>query len=391
VVEQGPVSTTLQVNAGGDPSHTTKVTLFAPAIDRVAFEGHVNENFGDTQEWTSGFNLAGGTWRHEEVGMIATAKRESDGGDYADQNARTDWLTLNHFTDLSQTDRGVTVSSWESPFFRLGTSTPTTLDAGSTRMQALVGMQDNPEIGIPNQGGDDAFMDRFALRTHDAWNAPAAMRFALEHQNPLVTGAVTGVPNAPLPEETYSMLNVSDPDVLLWALKPAQSGSALDLVARAWNLGSINKTVKLHPVNERLSGAREVTHIEQDKGAVSWLPIQMTDDIGSQQIKSWRLKMSGHPTYVPPGNGVRLSLSVAPNPVALGAGGFIRFVLPADGPVKAQILDVSGRRVATLANETRPAGRNEIAWNTGGLRPGIYLVTVDAAGHHERVHAVVLR
>jgi alpha-mannosidase len=351
----------------------------------------VNENFGDTQEWTSGFNLAGGTWRHEEVGMIATAKRQSDGGDYSDQNARTDWLTLNHFTDLSQSDRGVTVSSWESPFFRLGASTPTTLDAGSTRMQALVGMHEDPEIGIPNQGGDAAFMDRFALRTHGVWNAPAAMRFALEHQNPLVAGAVTGVPNAPLPEEGYSMLNVSDPDVLLWALKPAQDGGALDLVARAWNLGSINKTVRLHPVNERLSGAREVTHIEQDKGAVAWLPTQMTDDIGSQQIKSWRLKMSGHATYVPPGTVKSLGLGVAPNPVVMGAGGFVRFVLPAEGPVKAQVLDVSGRRVATLANETRPAGRNEIAWNTGGLRPGIYLVTVDAAGHHERVHAVVLR
>lgn len=390
LVESGPVSTTLQVNAGGSPAHTTSVTLYAAPVDRVDFSGLVTENFGDTQAWSSGFNLPGGTWRHEEVGMIARVARESDGGDYADQNARTDWLTLNHFADLSQSGRGVTLSSWDSPFFQVGNSTPTTLDATSTTLRALVGMQDDPTIGIANQGGDSRFLDRFALRTHGPWDPAAAMRFALEHQNPLVTGACTGVAGAPLPASQWSLLSVDDPATLLWALKPAQNGPATDMIARVWNVAPVSRTLRLRLAGERLYGAREVTHIEQDLGGVAWQPAQITDDLASQQMKSWRLQMSGHATYVPPGTS-RLGMSVTPNPVVIGTTGSVQFLMPVAGHVHVRLFDVGGRRVATLADEERAPGRNQVTWNTASLRPGVYVVDVDVAGHSEQTRVVVLR
>ena len=65
--------------------------------------------------------------------------------------------------------------------------------------------------------------------------------------------------------------------------------------------------------------------------------------------------------------------------------------MPAASPVKVQLFDVNGRRVAMLGDELRAAGRNEIAWNTGGLRPGVYVMDIEAAGRHERTHVVVLR
>jgi alpha-mannosidase len=58
----------------------------------------------------------------------------------------------------------------------------------------------------------------------------------LEHHNPFVTGAVTG--GTGYPGDSYSFLSISDPMVLLWALKPAEDGIDQGVVARAWNLGS---------------------------------------------------------------------------------------------------------------------------------------------------------
>jgi hypothetical protein len=47
-------------------------------------------------------------------------------------------------------------------------------------------------LGIPDQGNDNHFMQRFALQTHAGFDPVVAMKFSLEHQNPLVTGAVVG-------------------------------------------------------------------------------------------------------------------------------------------------------------------------------------------------------
>ena len=112
--------------------------------------------------------------------------RADVGGDYADDNTRTDWLTLNHFVDLSETMRGVTLSAWDSPFFKAGTSTADHLDATTPSVWCLVGMLPACAGGIPNQDGNSQFLQRFALRTHGPWDPAAAERFALEHQNPLV-------------------------------------------------------------------------------------------------------------------------------------------------------------------------------------------------------------
>jgi alpha-mannosidase len=110
----GPVSTTLRVVAGGSPAHETRVTLYAGS-DRIDVEGTITQNFSNNVSYASRFALSGATMRHEEVGMIAKVARASQGGDYADQNARTDWLSFGHYVDLSTSTRGVTVSNWDRP------------------------------------------------------------------------------------------------------------------------------------------------------------------------------------------------------------------------------------------------------------------------------------
>ena len=85
--------------------------------------------------------------------------------------------------------------------------------------------------------------------------------------------------------------------------------------------------------------------------------------------------------------GVSLA-SPAPNPWLRGAGGglAVTFALPAQAPdVDLAIYDVSGRRVATLAQGTLAAGPHTAHWDGvalagGSVRPGVYFVRLAALG-----------
>jgi hypothetical protein len=73
---------------------------------------------------------------------------------------------------------------------------------------------------------------------------------------------------------------------------------------------------------------------------------------------------------------------VAPNPTR-GPGRF-GVVLPEAGRIALDILDVSGRRVAALANGFEAAGRREFAWDgrigRGPAPAGLYFARLQAAG-----------
>jgi hypothetical protein len=228
--------------------------------------------------------------RHEEVGMIATVNRAAAGGDYADQNARTDYLTMNHFVDLSTATRGVTLSNWDSAFFQVGGSTPTTLDVPSTQIRAIVGMQvDGVNLGIQNQGGDAAFLNRYALRTHGAYQPADAMRFAVEHQNPFVVVRATGGGGAPLPATNWGLVTVSNPDVLLWALKPAEEGPTQGYIARFWNPAESSSAFTFAMPAYGFVEARRTTHIETDLGAATVVSRNLQATLVRQQMATYRL------------------------------------------------------------------------------------------------------
>uniref|UniRef100_A0A832I0F1 T9SS type A sorting domain-containing protein n=1 Tax=Eiseniibacteriota bacterium TaxID=2212470 RepID=A0A832I0F1_UNCEI len=82
----------------------------------------------------------------------------------------------------------------------------------------------------------------------------------------------------------------------------------------------------------------------------------------------------GAPASAPPradDAGVRLEAPF-PNP-ARGGRGMVRFALPAADDVRLEVLDVQGRRLATLAAGPRAAGEHTLA-APGGLAPGVYRV-----------------
>jgi alpha-mannosidase len=230
---------------------------------------------------------------HEEVGAVIRARLANDGGHYSPVHARLDWLTLNHFAAMSGADgAGVTLSNADLAFMKLGASSVndgiSRLDTTTPQISVLAGGQvDGPSLGIPEQGGDSYFLQRFALTAHTKFNAVEAMRFALEHQNPLVAAAVAG--GDAYPEKSYSLLTLPQREVLLWALKPAEEGISKGIIARLWHLSTAPRNFTLS-LNGGIASATRVTHIETD---IAGMPLErgrLSGSIGPWQMLTLRLK-----------------------------------------------------------------------------------------------------
>ncbi len=294
VENAGPVSVTVRARSEAGLDHTTAITLYRDS-DRIDLRNEITANFADLRHWSFSFNLPRPSVRTEEVGAINLNQLTTDGGAYAPTHARYDYVTLNHFADLTSGEglRGVTLSSADLAFAKLGRSTATALDTATAQLNVLAGGQvDGPSLGIPAQNGATYFLQRFALRPHGAYDQVAAMKFALEHQNPFVTGALIGPTTGPFPADTFSLLTVSDPSVLLWAVKPAEEGMDRGLIARLWNLSDApaTATVTLSP---GLSSASRTTHIETDLEPVALTPARaLPATFARQQLQTYRLTLS---------------------------------------------------------------------------------------------------
>ncbi|HWQ32503.1 MAG TPA: glycoside hydrolase [Blastocatellia bacterium] len=288
VENAGPVSVTLRADAAGPLSHTTRVTLIRDK-DRIEIRNEITQNFGDVQTWGFGFNLDSPDLWHEEVGAVIRARLTTQGGHYSPRNARYDWLTLNHFADLSGSGAGVTLSNADCYFMQLGNSTPSVLDTNTPLLSVLAGGQvDGTNLGIPGQGGDSNFTQRFALQTRGAYDPAAAMRFALEHQNPLVTALVTGNSSSAYPESSSQFVTISNPNVLLWSLKPAEEGIAQGIIARTWNLSDSAASYQLQLASQ-ITAAVRTTHIETNLEAAAVNNGALAATAAPQQLQTFRL------------------------------------------------------------------------------------------------------
>jgi alpha-mannosidase len=287
VENAGPVSVTVRITAPKPITHVTRITLIRNAR-RIDIRNEITQNFGDIHTWRFGFELSNPDVWHEEVGAVVRAKLLADGGHYSPRNARYDWLTLNHFADIGSAGRsGATLSNADCYFMKLGNSSSVNLDTGTPQISPLAGGQvDGPSLGIPNQGGDTHFLQRFALQTHEAYSPVEAMKFALEHQNPLVAGAIVG--GSVYPETSYSLVTISDPNVLLWALKPAEDGIQRGVIARVWNLSAAAvDSFSLALGGESILSAQRTSHIETVIEPASVIGGMLAADLNAHEIKTF--------------------------------------------------------------------------------------------------------
>ena len=293
VENAGPVSVTLKAVSDFPIKHTVRVTLFANS-PKIEIENSIDSNFADVKTWAFSFDLNNQTTRYEELGAVLTARLETNEGNYASQNARYDWQTFNHFADMSEKNYGITISNLDCSFFKLGQSSVYSLDENSTQLSALAGgrvdkkLEDGGYLGFPNQNGETSFHYHFAITTHQSgFDAAKSMKFSLQHQNPLVTGEVSGDKSASN-QNQFSLLSVSDPNVLLWSVKPSEEGIENGLIARFWNM----KNEASSPVIKLcvpIKSAWQTTHIETNEKALIPLNGKLKIDFLPTQIKTYRV------------------------------------------------------------------------------------------------------
>ncbi len=299
VENAGPVSATLKATISSPIAHISRITLVR-GLDRIDIRNDITQNFSDVLKWRFGFEITSPDVWHEEVGAIIRAKYTTNGGHYYRNsqhlNARYDWLTLNRFADMSGGGVGITLANADCYYMQLGNSTTTALDTVTPQISVLAGGQvDGASYGIPSQGnvngdgqGDTHFLQRFALQTHDAYDQAAAMRMALESQNPLITGTVTG--GSLYPADQFSLLTISNSNVLLSALKPADDGIGTGIVARLWNLGSTDATCALALPNSSILSASELSHIETPLAAFPVNSGILNIPLKTQQLRTFSIK-----------------------------------------------------------------------------------------------------
>jgi len=296
IENEGSVSLTLLASADGPLAHISRITLFHD-LDRVEIQNDVVQNFNAVHTWGFGFALQGADIHHEEVGAILRARLTNEGGHYSPRNARYDWLTLNHFVDIDQNnEHGVTLSNADCYFMKVGNSTVGELDTKTPQVSVLVGGNNLNGGGVlGDQGGDEHFLQRFALRPHNGYDPVSAMKFALEHQNPLVTGRING--GDAYPETSYSLLSLDNPNVLIWSLKPADDGLEAGIVARVWNLSNEKGGFSLS-FEGGLAAGLSITHIETLSGIADVQDGRLSDSINQQQIKTYAIFPARLP-YIP--------------------------------------------------------------------------------------------
>jgi alpha-mannosidase len=225
---------------------------------RIDLSNEISQNLSDIETWRFGFNLQSPDVWHEEVGAVIRAMLLSEGGHtYPQIHASTGSPRI-----ISRTWVGTT----DCAFMKVGASGlvdgVTKLDVTTPQITVLAsGQVDGPSLAIPRQGDDPFFTQRFALRTHDAFSATEDMKFAMEYQNPLITEVVRG--GVACPEDTFSLLSISDPKVLLWVLKSAEEGVESGIIVGVWNLSSDPRNFQIS-LAEGVTRATLTTHIEAD-------------------------------------------------------------------------------------------------------------------------------
>ena len=290
----GQVSATLRADIAGPQPRTVRLTVYAGS-GQIDLEDRISAGFDDLKTYSFPFAIDAPLVRHEEVGAVIPARQAASGGlSTRTQNALYEWLTLGHFADMTSGSGrdGVTLSNSDAYFMRLGTSDPHRLDITTPRIDVLAGGRLNG-IGLPGQGGDTQFLHRFSLLPHGAYSQLAAMRFALEAQNPFVTGLASGpVQGALLGSKAWSLLSPDSAQALVWAVKPAEEGIGAGVIVRMWNQSGLSVTAGLR-LQQRYAAAaiQRTTSIETDVAADDPVAVPDPTALRGNQIGTFRIRL----------------------------------------------------------------------------------------------------
>ncbi len=281
----GPVSATLKVTLS-NPSREVRVTLFK-SIDRIEIEHAILENETGDQRLTFHSGLAGSQIRFEEIGAVARPGLQNQGGDFL-QGTRASRMTLNHFVDFAEPDYHMVLSNWDAFAMQVNDSTNDEFDLTGDRVHVIV-MERQSGAGTADQGGDDFFLNRFAIRgVSGAFNAAEAMRTSLAHQNPFYVVSLPRGQNGPISTPTGGLLTIDASNAVVTAFKPAEDEDAGFLV-RLWELNGKGTTVGISASGIGAQSAWQTSLVETD-----WTPVLVQNGtvqnrIDANEMRAFRI------------------------------------------------------------------------------------------------------
>jgi hypothetical protein len=192
--------------------------------------------------------------------------------------------------------------------------------------------------------------------------------------------------------------------VELIAFDALQAGGAIQLT---WKTSSETNNAGFHVERQELErqepGRTGWTEIGFVKGAGTTTSEQQyafTDDILPEGAASltYRLRqvdVDGAAHYSPD---VEVSLHLRstfalqgnyPNPFT--GSTVIQYQIPAEMPVRLDVYNIQGRRVAALVNEVQGAGTKTVTWSPENLASGIYVLRLEAEGRTRMQNVSLIR
>lgn len=272
VKEAGPlvVSLVAESDAPGCNRLSREVRL-VDGLDRVDISDLIDKKAVRTVEGVHlgfSFNIPDPVVHINSPGVIGEPEKDQLPG------ACKNWFCVERWTDISDSDRGVTWSTADAPLLELGGLTADiprhqpdpnvylkTIKPSSTIYSWVMNNHWHTNYRA-DQDGPTWF--HFAIQPHGAYDPLAATHFGVNSTEPLIVAPATG--DAP----TAGRLQIEPPGVVATAFKPSDDGKAL--IVRLYNPTSEPQTAHLNwsrPVKHTwLSSAEEEQGAEAPEGIV---------------------------------------------------------------------------------------------------------------------------
>jgi len=150
-------------------------------------------------------------------------------------------------------------------------------------IHVLIGGQVNENLGMIKQDGDSIFHQNFSLLPQGhRFDQGESMRFALEHQNPLTAGGVSG--GGEWKEKKYSFIKNDNKNTILWTLKPGEEDG---VTLRFWNQESQPVTTNT-TFGLPLQKAMVASHVETNIAEIPVSGNTLSTCLNKYQLKTFR-------------------------------------------------------------------------------------------------------
>jgi alpha-mannosidase len=93
------------------------------------------------------------------------------------------------------------------------------------------------------------------------------------------------------PEPSYSFIKLSDPNVLLWSLKPAEEGIEQGVIVRLWNINNASEQPIIQ-FDKVINGAWQTSHIETNEEDITPSKNKLQVKFEPQQINTYRVLLN---------------------------------------------------------------------------------------------------